>query len=191
MKEITLHPGEYCASRQDVLLRTLLGSCISACLYDPVTRVIGMNHFLLTERRYSEREKPLYLTEAGRYGVHAMELLINDMIKLGGRRENLRAKVFGGSSLLGFNGTGTSPSVGELNCRFIIEFLENDGIPLVASSLGGHRGRVIRFSSLDFSVLVRKLGRFKVPEIVRSEKQYLRQSEASRTGGIIEPDVWD
>ena len=96
-EQIIIHPGEYHVSRRNVVISTLLGSCISACLYDPINGVVGMNHFLLSNRKYS-RNMPVCITEAGRYGVHAMELVINGMYKLGANRNHLKAKVFGGSS---------------------------------------------------------------------------------------------
>ncbi|HBA54772.1 MAG TPA: chemotaxis protein CheD, partial [Syntrophorhabdus aromaticivorans] len=171
VQHITLYPGDYHVSKQNVIVSTLLGSCVSACLYDPVTRIIGMNHFLLSSKRYA-KDMPVHLTEAGRYGVHAMELVINDMLKLGAKRHNLKAKAFGGGAVL-----ETAPGfdnflcVGEVNCRFIMEFLKNDGIPLVSYDLGGQTGRVIRFSSHDFSVLVRKIKVTTTSKLVQKERQ--------------------
>lgn len=81
-KYVTLFPGEIYVTNKELVLTTLLGSCVSACLYDPINKVFGMNHFLLAHRQYSQ-SVPLCLTEAGRYGVHAMELLINKMLQLG------------------------------------------------------------------------------------------------------------
>ena len=86
MQKITLHPGERFVSNEAVLITTLLCSSIAACLYDPVSHVAGMNHFLLASKRYS-RDMPMSITEAGRYGVNAMELLINDMIHLGAEKK--------------------------------------------------------------------------------------------------------
>ena len=98
-QRITLRPGDHRATTDATVLSTLLGSCVAACLYDPSARVSGMNHFLLANRRYA-RSMPLNVTEAGRYGIHAMELLINDMMKLGAQRARLQAKVFGGGAIL-------------------------------------------------------------------------------------------
>ena len=187
-RKIHLMPGGHFVSDKDVVIGTLLGSCISACLYDPVKRVVGMNHFMLSVRK-SAGPLPLYLTEAGRYGVNAMELIINGMLKKGARKENFHAKVFGGSSLLvagpdadSFNG------VGETNCRFILEFLENEGIKLVASDLGGNQGRVIRFHSRDFSVYQRKIRRSVPPDLITRERRF-REREAARK--FVEPELWD
>jgi len=190
IKHVTIHPGEHYVSRDNVIVSTLLGSCVSACLYDPINKVIGMNHFLLSNKRYS-RDMQVCLTEAGRYGVHAMELVINDMLKLGAKRSNLRAKAFGGSSLLGVRCTSDAfPCVGEVNCRFICEFLSNDGIPLIASNLGGDRGRVIRFSSIDYTVRMRMIKKSIAPELVKEEKQFWRKSIKSHEVVTPEPDLW-
>jgi len=187
-RKIHLMPGGHYVSDKDVVIGTLLGSCVSACLYDPVKRVVGMNHFMLSVRK-STGPLPLYLTEAGRYGVHAMELIINGMLKLGARKENFRAKVFGGASLLvGGHAADNFNGVGETNCRFIIEFLENEEIKLVASDLGGNEGRVIRFHSRDFSVYQRKIKRSLPPDLITRERRF-REHEAARK--YAEPELWD
>ncbi|OPY78838.1 MAG: Chemoreceptor glutamine deamidase CheD [Syntrophorhabdus sp. PtaU1.Bin153] len=190
VQHITLYPGDHFVSKENVLVSTLLGSCVSACLYDPVTRVVGMNHFLLSSKRYA-RDMPVHLTEAGRYGVHAMELVINDMLKLGAKRHNLKAKAFGGGAVLG---TASGPDnflcVGDVNCRFIVEFLKNDGIPLVSCDLGGETGRVIRFSSHDFSVLVRKIRVTTTSKLVQKERQYWKKTIEHKEPESLEPELW-
>jgi chemotaxis protein CheD len=190
LKVVTLYPGEYYVSRGNVVISTLLGSCVSACLYDPVNRVVGMNHFLLSNKRYS-RHMPMYATEAGRYGINAMELVINGMVKLDAKRENFHAKAFGGSSLLQSLGRpGNFFCVGEVNRRFILEFLNNEGIPLVSSDLGGRRGRVIRFSSNDFSVLMRRTVESTTPKLAKDEKRFWLKSIKEQEKKIEEPDLW-
>jgi chemotaxis protein CheD len=157
-KHVTLEPGELFASHEPVTISTLLGSCVSACLYDPVNRVIGMNHFLLSNRRYS-RDLPIFLSEAGRYGIHAMELLINEMMRMGAERRRLCAKIFGGATILKQAGVGNFFCVGEVNCKFITEFLHEERIPVQAQELGGEKGRVIHFSNGDYAVYLRKIER--------------------------------
>lgn len=156
-KVARIAPGEYFVARGDTVISTLLGSCVAACLYDPGTGIAGMNHFMLSNSRYA-REMPYSITEAGRYGIHSMELLINSLMRHGARRENLRAKAFGGASIL-TNPTdvGNFSCVGSVNCGFIRDFLRNEGIPLVSADLGGERGRVIYFDGRDHSVYVRKI----------------------------------
>lgn len=97
-------------------------------------------------------------SEAGRYGIHAMELLINAMLNLGAEKRLLKAKIFGGSTILAAGEkTGRIVSVGEDNIAFIRAFLSNEKIPLVAENVGGEEGRVIHYSSAGFKVYVRKI----------------------------------
>lgn len=121
------------SSEPDLILTTILGSCVAVCLHDPVASIGGMNHFLLPEGRLG--------TEGNvRYGVHAMELLINALLRGGASRGRLVAKAFGGARMAaGFR------DIGEGNILFTREFLAREGLPLVAESLGGTRARRLRF----------------------------------------------
>jgi chemotaxis protein CheD len=169
---VQLLPGDYYATNRIATIRTLLGSCVSACLYDPVNRVIGMNHFLLSNKRYA-RQMPTCLSEAGRYGIHAMELVINDMLKLGAVRRNLKAKAFGGGSIyLTSESRDNFFCVGDVNMRFIREFLKNENIPLLAEDLGGESARVIHFLSDDYSVHVKKVVSTIAPNLLQNERQF-------------------
>jgi len=189
-KHVKLKPGEYYVSKEKIVLSTLLGSCVSACLYDPIEHVVGMNHFLLSNKRYA-KDMPLCATEAGRYGVHSMELLINDMLKIGAKRENLRAKTFGGGAIIQqYNGQDNFFCVGEVNARFVKEFLKNDKIPLVSSDLGGSTGRVILFSSTDFSVLVRKIQKTKNQELVQEEKNFWKKTITTQERKKTDSQIW-
>jgi chemotaxis protein CheD len=118
-----------------VVLSTILGSCVAACMRDPAERVGGMNHFLLpgTDGRSPSGE-------AERYGVHLMELLVNGLLRRGARRERLEVKLFGGAKTL----HGLS-DIGALNAMFARNFVRNEGIALVGASLGGERGRRVQF----------------------------------------------
>jgi len=190
IRHAAIRPGEYFVSNQDIVISTLLGSCISACLYDPVNGVVGMNHFMLSNSRYP-KNMPFFVTEAGRYGIQAMELIINGMLGLGANRQFIKAKAFGGSSLFhSDNGTDNFFCVGEVNTRFILEFLKNDGFPLIACDLGGDRGRTIRFSSADYSVLVRKTGAASIPGLMKKEKQYWHKAKEINNQRAEETDIW-
>ena len=112
-------------------MSTVLGSCVAACLFDPVRGVGGMNHFLLAD---GDGE------EAMRYGAYAMEVLINDLLKLGASRERLQAKLFGGAKMI-----ERLNDIGADNARFARRFLATEGIPIVGESLGGRRARRIEF----------------------------------------------
>lgn len=186
---VTILPGEYYVADHPVTIRTLLGSCVAACLYDPVNNIIGMNHFLLSSRQYA-RELPTCLSEAGRYGIHAMELLINEMLKKGAKRNQLRAKAFGGGSIfLTPEKQDNFFCVGEVNTRFIREFLKNDGIPLVAENLGGEQARIIHFLFEDFSVHVRKI-RTTAPDLVQTERQFWLKAIETQEKTMPQAEVW-
>jgi chemotaxis protein CheD len=189
-KRIIIEPGEYYVANDNIIISTLLGSCVAACLYDPVNRVIGMNHFLLSNRRYA-KDIPVCVTEAGRYGIHAMELLINEMMKKGAKRENLKAKAFGGGNVLRYESTRDNFfCVGDVNCKFVKEFLELENIPLVASALGGENGRVIHFSCSDYSVLVRKIKSTITSKVAQKERTYWRKKLETQEKEEESADIW-
>jgi chemotaxis protein CheD len=135
LRRITVAQGETKVSdERDVVLTTVLGSCVATCLFDPQARVGGMNHFLLPEGAGAG-------TEAGRrYGAYAMELLINDVLKAGGRRDRLEAKLFGGGRMF-----DSLRDVGRSNADFAEKFLRDEGIPVVGGSLRGDGGRRVHY----------------------------------------------
>lgn len=166
-----LHPGDHYATKDPVLISTLLGSCVAACLYDRGSGVAGMNHFLLANRRYA-RNMPMSITDAGRYGVHAMELLINDMLKLGASRRGIRAKVFGGGAVVEQFVCDNFDCVGDVNGRFMLEFLKTEGIPLEASDLGGKLGRIIRFRTDTFAAYRKYIVQGATAKVEQKEHRY-------------------
>ena len=172
LKRITIDPGEYYVSNEPLIISTLLGSCVSACLWDPLNRVVGMNHFLLANSRYTQ-QGPVLKSDAGRYGIHAMELLINAMLRLGANKRQLRAKAFGGGNVI-YNQSNKDNffAVGEVNSRFIREFLSGEGIPLQVAHLGGDFGRVIHFTSTDYSVYMKTIGGENEQKIMQAERRY-------------------
>lgn len=136
-KRIHIIQGEYkVSSDPDVVLSTILGSCVGACLRDPVAGVGGMNHFLLPGSANAMSGGG----DATRYGVHLMELLINGLLKKGARRDRLEAKIFGGAKTI-----ATFSNVGEQNAAFAVQFLRDEGIKLVGSSTGGDHGRKLEY----------------------------------------------
>jgi chemotaxis protein CheD len=127
--------GDYAVSDlENTVLTTILGSCVSTCISDPIARVGGMNHFLLPGNAAGD-------TQSIRYGLYAMELLINGLLKMGARKVRMSAKLFGGASMS--DGFGR---IGEANGKVALDFLLNEGIPCVAQSLGGTHARRIRFT---------------------------------------------
>lgn len=134
-KTITVVQGDYAVSADPhVVMSTVLGSCVAVCLFDARAGVGGMNHFLLAG---SGAAKSADL----KYGVNAMELLINRVLRAGGERRNLQAKLFGGARM-----TDHSRDIGRSNADFALEFLEREGIPCVSQSLGGDKARRVQFT---------------------------------------------
>lgn len=147
--------GELRASAVPVKLTTLVGSCITVCLYDPVSHIGGMNHFMLPQDSGSGRS-------SATYGIYAMELLINQLMKLGANRRRLEAKVFGGANVLGRPLAADSPhNIGESNLRFALSFLKTEQIPIRAQSVGGTCGRQVHFLPHTGQVFIRET---RVPE---------------------------
>lgn len=116
-------PGEYYVTAEDMVIMTVLGSCIAACIWDPRVRVGGMNHFMLPDGGGDT---------SGRYGSYAMELLINEMMKLGARRESMQAKVFGGGQVMH---TFTTMNVGERNTQFVLDYLQTERIAVISKDV--------------------------------------------------------
>ncbi len=141
--------GEVKASADPLRVTTLVGSCIAVCLFDPKYNIGGMNHFMLPSSSTTQ-------AQCATYGIHAMELLINEIMKLGGDRRRLVAKVFGGGNVLGRNeAPGSKFAIGDRNAEFAMEFLQTDGIPVVAQSVGGLTGRQIQFLTHTGQAFVR------------------------------------
>ena len=135
--EKRVHVGQgdhYVTSDPNVVLTTVLGSCVALCLRDPVAGVGGMNHFLLPEGGADGT------AASRRYGAYAMEVLINDVLKAGGRRDRLEAKLFGGGRMFDSLSDG-----GAANAAFAERFLADEGIPVVGGSLGGFGGRRVHY----------------------------------------------
>jgi chemotaxis protein CheD len=139
MRRIAIIQGEHAvvAGERDVKISTLLGSCISVCLHDAQAHVGGMNHFLLGE------PSPGHIVAAAdmnRYGIHAMELLINAMMKKGAARHRLEAQVFGGGNIQAAFGR-----IGSKNAEFALRFLKTEGIAVGQTHVGGTQARKVEF----------------------------------------------
>jgi len=172
---VMIDPGESYVTKKNEIISTLLGSCVAACLYDPVNQVIGMNHFLLAQQ-HSTSNTPLLGTEQGRYGIHAMEILINGMLKQGAQRIHIKAKAFGGGDVLKLaNEHRGEKSIGVSNVEFIQTFLAAERIPLVTSGLGGNIGRNIFFLAADFSVYVKTIDAVHQQALIKEERQFLNK----------------
>jgi chemotaxis protein CheD len=169
---IIIDPGEFYVSTQQEVISTLLGSCVAACLYDPVNNIIGMNHFLLAQQHAGHGESVIESDE-GRYGMYAMELLINAMTVKGANKMNIKAKCFGGGNVLQLRTDGQNKkTVGDLNIEFIKAYLMQEKIPMMGSQLGGNLGRNVHFVGDDFAVYVKVIGDTRKRELEKEELKY-------------------
>lgn len=158
-------PGEYYVTTDDMLVMTVLGSCIAACIWDPRVRVGGMNHFMLPDGGNDS---------GGRYGSFAMELLINEMIKLGARRENMQAKVFGGGQVMH---TFTTMNVGERNTQFVLDYLQTERIAVISKDvLDIHPRKVCYFPAT---------GKAMVKRLAHSHPETLETQERKSSAAVV------
>ena len=176
---VKILPGEYYVTRSDEAITTVLGSCISVCLRDPQARVGGMNHFMLPENNLHDADSPVVL--ATRYGTNAMESLINDVLKLGGARQRMEIKVFGGGRIL-----ASMTDIGARNIEFVRNFLSIESLRTSAQDVGGEQPRKVIYYPTDGRVRVRKLRPIENRGVSDREKLYQDSLEAQRSGGDIE-----
>ena len=164
----------------DVVITTLLGSCVAACLCDPVAGVGGMNHFLLPGDGRGTEHGATGAVSAGamRYGVHAMELLVNELLRGGAQRSRLEGKLFGGARMM-----TSLTNIGELNAVFAERFLADEGIALVGGSLRGERGRRIQFWPVSGRARQMIMPGEQV-DLFRSERQVVPQAPAADAGSV-------
>jgi chemotaxis protein CheD len=171
-------PGEYYFTGRDMLIVTVLGSCVSACIRDRLTGLGGMNHFMLPDGGDSGP-----VSASMRYGGYAMEVLINDLLKAGARREHLEAKVFGGGAVLrGF----TAMNVGERNAAFVTQFLKTERIPVLAEDLNDIYPRKVYFFPRTGKVLVKKLMQTHNDTLAQRELDYAKRLKVEPVGGEID-----
>jgi len=173
-------PGEYYYTHKPMLIVTVLGSCVSACVRDRVSGIGGMNHFMLPDGG-GDADSPT--SASMRYGAYAMEVLINQLLKAGARRENLEAKVFGGGNVLrGF----TAINVGERNAQFVRDFLRAEKIRTVAEDLNDVHPRKVYFFPASGKVLVKKLKQLNNYTLVKREQDYATRLKTNDVGGEID-----
>ncbi len=173
-------PGEYYFTAKDMLIVTVLGSCVAACIRDRVTGVGGMNHFMLPDGG-GDADSPV--SASMRYGTYAMEILINDLLKAGARRENLEAKVFGGGNVLrGF----IAINVGERNALFVRDYLKAENIRITAEDLNDVHPRKVYFFPRTGKVLVKKLKQMNNNTLVNREQDYASRLQTNKVGGDVE-----
>lgn len=141
-KRIAIIQGENAVVNEpNVVISTLLGSCIAVCLHDPIAHIGGMNHFLLGEPGPHQN---VAVADMNRYGLHAMELLINAMMQRGASRHRLSAQVFGGGNIQAAFGP-----IGTRNAEFALRFLKTESIPVSHTNVGGTQARKVEFRAWE------------------------------------------
>lgn len=177
-------PGEFYMTQDNVAIATTLGSCISACIWDEQRGIGGMNHFMLplTEKEAHEVDwgQRGMASDATRYGNFAMEHLINMILKNGGLKVNLQAKVFGGGKVL-----KKMSDVGDRNISFVLKYLEDEGIPVESSDIGSIYPRKVLFEPMSGRAFVKTLDNLHNDTIARRESDY----RSSIDQGPVEGDV--
>ena len=171
---IKILPGEFYVTRQDVVLTTVLGSCVSVCLRDAEAGAGGMNHFMLPDTTGAS---------SARFGSFAMEVLINELFKQGARRQHLQAKVFGGGAVMG---AGTGQHVGLQNIHFALSYLATEGIQVISRDLGTSAARKLCYFPVDGRALVRHLPASGTESELSGESQYRARLAAEPTSGAVE-----
>ena len=177
---VKILPGEYYVTVDGTMIVTVLGSCVSACLMDSKAGIAGMNHFLLPTDNNNDST---IISESARYGVYAMELLINHMLKKGANRDNLEAKVFGGGNVL--RGLTQNP-VGERNAEFVMDYLRAEHIPVLATDLLDQYPRKVYLMADTGEVKVRKIKSLHNSTIMDRESEYRMKIKSSSHAGDVD-----
>jgi chemotaxis protein CheD len=175
---VKILPGQYYAAGGEGSISTLLGSCVSTCLWDPLRKIGGMNHFMLPGEA---SQSPSPWAVSARFGVYAMDVLINEMVHLGADRRRLVAKVFGGAQVLqGFD----KLDVGAMNSRFVLEFLREEEIPIAAQDLLGVAPRKVHFFPATGKAQVKRLHLQAEDAGLQQEREYFDVISHARGGDV-------
>lgn len=178
LPRVTIHIGGLRTSREPLIIDTVLGSCIAACLYDPEARIGGMNHFMLPDGIDSANPT------SARYGVYAMELLISELMKQGANRLRFKAKVFGGGHVLKIR--ESISGVPQRNIEFVRRFLSNEKIPIVKEDVGGYQPRRVLFHTDTSRVFMKYLGQQDAQRTAEEEMVYLLSLKRQKLDGDVE-----
>ncbi|MEK7351868.1 MAG: chemoreceptor glutamine deamidase CheD [Nitrospirota bacterium] len=157
-------PGEFFVSREPMVVYTVLGSCISACIRDPIVGVGGMNHFMLPEPKETAHDS---WGESTRYGSYAMESLINEILKRGGLKRRLEIKLFGAGKIYEGN-----IDVGANNAKWVIGYLKSEGLAAIKTDLGDVFPRKVYYFTDSGRVLMKRIERVKNQTIFERENEY-------------------
>jgi len=176
---IKILPGEFYVTQDDERIETVLGSCISACVRDPIAGVGGMNHFMLPVDKNSTGRSEL--TGANRYGNYAMENLVNAVLQKGGKRERLEFKLFGGGRIM-----SSMTNVGWYNIGFAFDYIYTEGFKIVSQDIGDIYPRKILYYPLSGRVRVRRLNAMHNQTLADQENRYIHNIESKPVEGDVE-----
>lgn len=174
---VKVKPGEFYVTRNQEALTTVLGSCIAACIRDPFVGIGGMNHFILP----NDGGNQMALSDSTRYGSYAMEQLINEIMKFGGRRERMEVKITGGGNMM-----PGSNDIGAQNIQFVEEYLRYEGLNVVSSDVGGLQPRNVIYLPAEGRMLVKKLATIHNSKLLAAEGKFQKQIESDQVGGDVE-----
>jgi chemotaxis protein CheD len=172
---VKILPGEYFVYAEDIVITTTLGSCVAACIYDRAMGIGGMNHFMLPDDQDG--------TASGRFGAFAMELLINELLKRGARRNALEAKIFGGGQVMK---SFVTMNVGERNVDFVTRFLAAERIPVIAKDVLDVYPRKVCLFPKSGRVLCKRLPATHGALFEVEESRSRRQAAKVASGGDVE-----
>ncbi len=176
-------PGEYYVTKENELITTVLGSCISACIRDKESGIGGMNHFMLPETNAAKfkRGSAALIDNANRYGNYAMEHLINTILSNGGKRKNLEVKVFGGGKII-----PTLTDVGTKNVEFILDYIDQEGLNILSQDLGDIYPRKVIYFPKTGKVGMKKIQDLHNDSIAQRERQYSHSIKNAPVEGDVE-----
>lgn len=175
-------PGEFYVSTEGEMIVTVLGSCVSACIRDRVIGVGGMNHFMLPlkNEEASNWNNDAFASRAARYGNWSMEFLINELIKLGGKKKNFEVKIFGGGKVL-----TNMTNIGAGNVSFVREFLRCEGLSIAAEDVGDIYPRKVLYFPDTGAVKMKKLKKVANSTVEQREQRYIETiKEKPQEGGV-------
>lgn len=171
-------PGEYYVGNKDEIISTVLGSCVSACIRDPSAGVGGMNHFMLPGGADGAQ---VMSGSAAKFGVFAMEYLINSILKHGGLKANFEIKLFGGANVL-----ATGMDVGNNNIEFIHDYIKMEGLTVISEDLGGIHPRKLNYFPVTGKVMIKNLRPVQEKIVAEREQSYVATVKAKPPAGEIE-----
>lgn len=179
IKTIKILPGEFYVTRENERIETVLGSCISACVRDPISGVGGMNHFMLPVDKNSTGVSEL--SDANRYGNYAMENLVNALLNAGAKRERLEFKLFGGGRIM-----NSMTNIGWYNIGFAFDYVYTEGFKIVSQDIGDIYPRKILFYPNSGRVRVRRLNAMHNQSLAAEETRYINNIGTKPVEGDVE-----